>query len=132
MSRVGQAKAKGWYNPAIRTTQQLGETDRHPARRVDYECVADRRMVAKDLRPRNKLGSHVEMHRLDATNTLVQLCESVGDVIGSSKRMESNAQSLHTRPSCRVSDSRNATLWDVTLTEVTRGAPCLSARHSLP
>jgi hypothetical protein len=47
--------AMGWYNESIRTNQQIGETYRHAARRVNHERVADRRMVARDLRPRNKV-----------------------------------------------------------------------------
>jgi len=110
MSRVGQARAKGWYNPATCTAQQMGDTHRQAARRVDHERVAGRHMVAGDLRPRNKVGACVEMHRSDGMNISVRSHESVGSVISCSKRMAKNAQSLPTRPSCRVSDSCNATL----------------------
>src|SRR6266508_785516 len=86
----------------------MGDTHRHAARRVDHARVADRRMVARDLRPRNKLGPRVEMHRSDGMNTSVRSRDSLGSVISCLKRMAKNAQSLPTRPSCRVSVSRNA------------------------
>jgi hypothetical protein len=44
----------------------------------------------------------------DRMNTSVWSRESVGNVISCSKRMVENAQSLPTKPSCRVSDSCNA------------------------
>ena len=100
---------------AICTTQQMGDTHRHAARRVDQERVDDRRMVARDLRPRNKLGPRVEMHRSDGMNTSVWSRESVGNVISCSKRMVKNAPSLPARPSCRVSDTHWAASTEPTL-----------------
>src|SRR5215207_3168390 len=103
MSRVGQTRAKGWNNPATCTAQQMSETHRQAAPRADHERVAGRRMVAGYLRPRNKVGSPFEIHRSDGMNTSVRLRESVGSLISCYKRMVKNAQSLPTRPSCRVS-----------------------------
>ena len=94
MSRVDQARAKGWYDPATCTAQQMGETHRQAARRVDHERIAGRRMVAGDQRPRNKVGVCVSTHRSDGMNTAVRSHESVSSVISCSKRMAKSEQSF--------------------------------------